>query len=154
VGEPAARIRQTWDGQPISETPPFGATAVVFRRTVGVLTFLLLHRAHHSPEYTGDWAWGPPSGARLPAESVEACATRELLEETGLRLTLHQTDAGSSDWAVFVAEATSGDDVSLSPEHDRHVWLPLDEAMIRMAPPLVRDQLSRAARFVASRLTA
>ena len=79
-------LRTTWDGLPISEEPPFGATVVVYRHNGARLEILLLHRAHHGPDYVGDWAWTPPAGSRLPDEPIEACARRELLEETGLDL--------------------------------------------------------------------
>ncbi len=68
----------TWDGKPISPEPPFGASVVVYRRGAAGVEFLILHRAHSGPEFDGDWAWTPPSGARLPHEPILACAEREL----------------------------------------------------------------------------
>ena len=44
-------LRTTWDGLPISEEPPFGATVVVYRHNGARLEILLLHRAHHGPDY-------------------------------------------------------------------------------------------------------
>ena len=73
----------TWDGLPISDEPPFGATVVVFRVRDDRFDVRMLHRAHHGPDYTGDWAWTPPAGARLPGELVEDCARRELRETRG-----------------------------------------------------------------------
>jgi len=46
--------------------------------------YLPLHRAHRGAGYAGDWAWTPPSGARLPGEPVLAGALRELKEEAGI----------------------------------------------------------------------
>jgi hypothetical protein len=44
-----------WDGLPISNEPPFGATVVVFRVRDDRLEVLMLHRRHHhGPDYTGD----------------------------------------------------------------------------------------------------
>jgi 8-oxo-dGTP pyrophosphatase MutT (NUDIX family) len=124
----------TWDGQPVSPEPPHGATVIVHRRGRDGLEFLLLHRAHHGPDYEGEWAWTPPSGARHPGEDVEACARRELAEETGLELDVHPTAFGTFAWVVFVAEAGAGDDVTLSPEHDRFEWLDPEEAARRCTP--------------------
>src|ERR1700734_4096021 len=75
----------TWDGEPISREPPHGATIVVASRAPEGWRYVLLHRAHHGPDYAGDWAWTPPSGSRKPGEALAACAARELEEETGLR---------------------------------------------------------------------
>src|SRR5687767_4663816 len=76
----------TYDGLPISPVAPFGATVIVYRRAVRGVQFLMLHRAHDGPDFEGDCAWTPPSGARFPNEPIELCARRELLEEIGLTL--------------------------------------------------------------------
>ncbi|HEY8552705.1 MAG TPA: NUDIX domain-containing protein [Thermaerobacter sp.] len=141
----------TWDGLPVSPEPPFGATVVVYR-CGAVQEFLLLHRAHRGPDFEGDWAWGPPAGARLPGEAVFACACRELAEETGLRLHPVAVDAWDDPgWAVFMAQAPAGARVRLSPEHDRFVWVRLEEAVARCRPRLVARQLEVAAREIARR---
>jgi hypothetical protein len=54
-------LETTWDGLPISAEPPFGATIVVFRCPDDGLEVLMLHRAHHGPDFAGDWAWTPPA---------------------------------------------------------------------------------------------
>ena len=137
-------MRATWDGQPISAEPPFGATVVVFRFYGGATEVLLLHRAHHGPEYAGDWAWTPPAGARLPGEAVDACARRELLEETGLELPLELTECGSAEWPHYVAEARHGAEIRLDAEHDRFEWVTADEAPMRSLPDLMRLPLLAA----------
>jgi 8-oxo-dGTP pyrophosphatase MutT (NUDIX family) len=136
----------TWDGLPVSDEPPYGATVVVFRRGRAGLELLLLHRAHHGPAYDGDWAWTPPAGSRFPGEAVLACARRELREEAGLELEVRPTACGSADWALFLAEAPPGAAVSLEHdrEHDRYAWLPADEAVARCRPALVAEALGRA----------
>lgn len=148
----AAKIEQqfekTWDGEPISPTPPFGAMIVVYDHSDTAVRYLLLHRAHHGPDFAGDWAWGPPSGARHPGEPIDRCAERELLEETGLRLRLDRADTGPSDWIVYRAMVDHQPGVRLSSEHDRHAWLPLDEAITRVMPAVVREQLLAAARLI------
>ena len=83
----AAVQRYTYDGLPIAQDPPHGA-AIIVRRPApdapGGREYLVLHRAHHGPDYAGDWAWTPPSGSRQPGEPVLGAALRELAEETGL----------------------------------------------------------------------
>jgi hypothetical protein len=44
----------TWDGEPISHERPHGATIVVASRSPHGWRYLLLHRAHHGPDYDGD----------------------------------------------------------------------------------------------------
>jgi 8-oxo-dGTP pyrophosphatase MutT (NUDIX family) len=141
-------FQRTWDGEPISAEPPTGAAIIVYRQNGGAMEYLLLHRAHQGPAYDGDWAWGPPSGCRYPGEPVAACAARELQEETGLRLVLDATDLGSTDWALYLAEAPEEATIQLSAEHDRFLWLPLDAATTRTAPDAVRASLLRAGRAV------
>ena len=43
---------------------------VVASRAPDGWRYVLLHRAHHGPEWDGDWAWTPPSGSRKPGEDV------------------------------------------------------------------------------------
>lgn len=135
---------QTWDGEPVSPIPPFGATVVVSWEDADEVRFLMLHRAHQGPDFAGDWAWGPPSGARHPDEPIERCAERELLEETGLQIPLTLTSAGSADWVVYRASVDAATEIQLSAEHDRYAWLPLPEAARLAGPAIVRDQLLKA----------
>lgn len=147
MAETTDDFKRTWDGQPISKEPPYGAMIVVYRRTTGPAPeFLLLHRAHNGPEFDGDWAWGPPGGARYPGEAIDVCAARELLEETGLPLVVQCVETESADWLVYLAEAPGDADIQLSDEHDRHVWLQFDEAATCIAPEMVRAQFIAAAR--------
>jgi SAM-dependent methyltransferase/8-oxo-dGTP pyrophosphatase MutT (NUDIX family) len=137
-------MRATWDGQPVSDAPPFGATIVVFRRQGAATEVLLLHRAHHGPDYAGEWAWTPPAGARLPGEPIEVCAQRELREETGLDLPLQPTECGSAEWPHYLAEAPGDAAIRLDVEHDRFEWAAADEAPLRCLPDLTRLPLRAA----------
>lgn len=137
--------RTTWDGQPISPEKPYGVTIVVYRYSAGCVEFMILHRAHHAPDFEGDWAWTPPSGARHPAEEVEVCARRELFEETGLELLPKLTDCGTEDWWVFMAEAPREAEVLLSVEHDRYVWVSPEAACQKCAPDAVNEPLRKVA---------
>jgi 8-oxo-dGTP pyrophosphatase MutT (NUDIX family) len=136
----------TWDGLPVSDDKPHGATVVVFRRGSAGPELLMLHRAHSGPDYEGDWAWTPPAGARLPDESIAACAERELREEAGLHLPMLRTDCGSEDWYVYVAEAPADALVTVAhdPEHDRYAWLSPDQAIACCRPDLARESLRAA----------
>jgi 8-oxo-dGTP pyrophosphatase MutT (NUDIX family) len=137
-------MQTTWDGLPVSDAPPFGATVVVFRVSDDGLEVLMLHRAHLGPGYAGDWAWTPPAGARLPGEPVEECARRELREETGLVLPLELTSCGSDEWSVYLAEASSMAGVVIDAEYDRFEWLPITLATTRCTPDLARAPLVAA----------
>ena len=146
----AAMRGVTWDGLPITPEPPYGASVVVWRRSERGLEWLILHRHHHGPDYEGDWAWGPPSGARMPGEPVEECASRELREEVGLDLACVQTSCGSADWVVFAAEAPTDASIVLSPEHDAFLWVPLEEAVPRCLPALVGESFRAVATTLSS----
>jgi 8-oxo-dGTP pyrophosphatase MutT (NUDIX family) len=130
-------LKRTWDGLPIAQVPPFGVSIIVFARRAESIVFLLLHRAHLGAGYEGEWAWGPPSGARLPGERVEACATRELREECGLEIAIRPTAYGNTEWSVYVGEVPQPCAVALSAEHDRHVWANIEEVRCKVMPEMV-----------------
>src|SRR5436309_1174906 len=108
----------------VAAEPPFGTTIVVYRRRAGEIEFLMLHRA-----LEGDWAWGPPTGARDQDENLNLTAARELVETSGMALPLERTRVGSWDWLVCMAEAPPDVTVLLSDEHDRYAWLPASAAL-------------------------
>ena len=139
------KFKATWDGKPIDPKPPFGAAIVVYREQGGQREYLILHRAHQGPDFEGDWAWTPPSGARYPGETIEACAWRELREEIGLQLDLQTTEFGDA-WAVFYAQIGADDQIELiDDEHDRYEWVSLAEAVERCQPAQVSQALSQVA---------
>ena len=144
-------LRYTYDGLPIAPDPPYGA-AIIVRRPAADGTqdadYLVLHRAHHGPDYSGDWAWTPPSGSRQPGEPVLAAAMRELAEESGLvaaEADLRALDLGGA-WVRFGLDVPAGTIARVDPEHDRLEWLPLDGAIARCRPAQVADGLRLAAR--------
>jgi 8-oxo-dGTP pyrophosphatase MutT (NUDIX family) len=141
-------MRSTWDGLHVSQEPPFGAAVVVVRTGPAGRELLLLHRAHHGATYAGDWAWTPPSGARLPDESIELCARRELREESGLALALIPTNCGSPEWPVFLTEAPYDARVVLDAEHDRFEWVSMHDAAQRCLPDVVGRSIAAAVALV------
>jgi 8-oxo-dGTP pyrophosphatase MutT (NUDIX family) len=144
-------VETTWDGLPVAAEPPFAACVVVWREVAGGREFLVLHRlAPGGADYEGEWAWTPPSGARLPGEEPDEAARRELYEETGLALELvpAPADRATEDVALYVAQAAPGDEIRLDAEHDRFEWLPLEDALDRCVPPVVADGLANAAAWL------
>jgi 8-oxo-dGTP pyrophosphatase MutT (NUDIX family) len=95
---------------------------------------LLVHR----PKYDD---WTLPKGKCDPSESDEACALREVEEETGLRCTLerelatsHYRDARGRPkvvryWLMSPVEGS----FAPTPEVDEAMWLSLDEAAERLS---------------------
>jgi 8-oxo-dGTP pyrophosphatase MutT (NUDIX family) len=126
--------------------PPHGAAVVVLSRSSNQTSVLLLHRAHHGPNYEGDWAWTPPSGGRIPGETPLQCAVRELFEETGLTIVPTPVATDGVPWAVFVVEVPAGTVVFPDGvEHDQAEWVALDEALARCRPAVVAAGIAAAA---------
>lgn len=139
----------TWDGEAIAPEPPYGAAVIVYRHSGAATEFLLLHRAHNGPDYEGEWAWTPPSGARKPGETIDDCARRELLEEAGISAVVNRTDVGLEDWSLYSVEVDESVDVRLAdPEHDRHEWVTLDVCRERCMPQRVAAGIIDVARHL------
>jgi 8-oxo-dGTP pyrophosphatase MutT (NUDIX family) len=118
-----------------------GAMIAVYRRVMGGVEYLILHRGHAGPAYEGEWAWGPPGGSREPGESIDACAARELCEETGLEGELTPIPFRDPRWAVYVQEVPPDAQIRLSEEHDRFLWLTAEEALALVSPEIIVEEL-------------
>src|SRR5215204_6012266 len=150
-------MHMTWDGLPVARERPFGCAIVVRRQGIESMEFLLLHRlVPGGPDFEGEWAWTPPSGARQPGEAPDAAATRELQEEIGLALPLTPLRSASApaDVALYVAQAPPNANIVLDDEHDRFAWLPLEEALPKCLPPVVASGLANATARLEARCSA
>jgi 8-oxo-dGTP pyrophosphatase MutT (NUDIX family) len=141
-------VETTWDGLPVAAENPRASSVVVWRHAAAGREYLLLHRAHQGPDYAGDWAWTPPSGARQPGETPEQAAARELLEETGLELRIDPVAHVTDEVALFCAEAPADTAILVDAEHDAFAWLTLDDAAPRCLPAIVGESLRIVAAYL------
>jgi 8-oxo-dGTP pyrophosphatase MutT (NUDIX family) len=136
------RPTATWDGLPIAPEAPFGAMVVVVRRR----DVLLLRRAAAPKDAAGDWVWTPPSGARQPGETIDACAIRELVEETGLAGRTPRL-VSAADWAIYRVDVPDGVQIRLDAEHSEYRWVSVDEARVLCRPARVAEGVVLASEF-------
>ncbi|WP_395361802.1 NUDIX hydrolase [Streptomyces sp. YH02] len=99
----------------------------------------------HRPKYDD---WSHPKGKRKRTESAEACALREVLEETGQRCalgprlpTVRYLVEGRPKVVEYWAARALGGTFTPSREVDRLVWLPPSAARLRLTQPRDRDLL-------------
>jgi 8-oxo-dGTP diphosphatase len=91
----------------------------------------------HRPRYDD---WSLPKGKALDGESDEACALREVEEETGLRCTLefelpstrYRDAHGRPKVVRYWAMRTAGGEATPDTEVDELRWLSLDDAAAQL----------------------
>jgi 8-oxo-dGTP diphosphatase len=127
------------------------AGGVVWRPVDGSVEVLLVHR----PRYD-DWSF--PKGKLHPGESHEACALREVIEETGMRCVLgHElpsvayVDGRGRPKVVRYWEMTVAADLGFEAgdEVDEREWLDLANAAERLSYAHDAQLLDDFARFAA-----
>jgi 8-oxo-dGTP pyrophosphatase MutT (NUDIX family) len=106
------------------------AGGVVWRSgPTGALEVLLVHRSRYDD-------WSLPKGKRDPGETDEACAVREVEEETGVQAVLgaelpttrYVDHRGRPKVVRYWAMAATSGSFSPNDEVDEVRWLPVDEA--------------------------
>ncbi|MBI3620753.1 MAG: NUDIX hydrolase [Nitrospirae bacterium] len=131
-----------------------GASAVVPVKDDG--TVLLIHQFRHA---AGGYLYEVPAGTLAEGESPDACAMREVEEETGyragrlVRLGSIVTAPGFCDEQIHLYLATRLEQSRQSLDHDEVltvVEMSLDEAMAKVHDNTIRDAKSIAALVLAS----
>lgn len=130
--------------------PALTTDIAVFRRVDQALQILLIQRK--APPFQGDWAL--PGGFLDPDETLDACAARELSEETGLSgLDLHafanfsapgRDPRGWTVSAAYLGLATDGLQAKAGDDAQSLAWFPADNL-----PPLAFDHLKIVSRALA-----
>ncbi len=128
------------------------SAGVILVRNRSQREYLLLDYGSH---------WDFPKGHIEPGEDPQATAARELQEETGIRdarfvpgfkesMRYFYRKAGEGMLKVvifFLAETPTGE-VTLSHEHSGYLWLPYEEAVMRLTFKNARELLAKARAFL------
>jgi 8-oxo-dGTP pyrophosphatase MutT (NUDIX family) len=132
----------------VSETVRAAGGIVWRRAATGTIDVLLVHRQ-------GREDWTLPKGKIEPGESDEACAIREVEEETNLRCTLgpeigfvsYRDQRGRPKTVRYWSVEAAGE---AAPRHevDAVRWVPLPQAAGELTYPRDRELLATFARLV------
>lgn len=101
-----------------------------------------------------------PKGLQQSGEDDLKTALRELEEETGLKVKVvplfKKTVKYFYKWegvlirkvVVYFLGESENDKVRISPEHDGYLWMTIDEALIRIKYPSLKNLVKEAERFL------
>lgn len=127
--------------------------AIVFREILGEMRFLLIKNKRSTN-------WGFPKGHMEKGEDEYATARREVLEETGIHISIIEgfrykseyTIQGKIEKAVSIFLATTVDTHTIiQPEEiEDYVWLNFDKAIKKLRYANDKDILIRAKSFIES----
>jgi 8-oxo-dGTP pyrophosphatase MutT (NUDIX family)/phosphohistidine phosphatase SixA len=134
--------------------PVIAGGAVCWKRVDGDIRVLLVHRTQHKDVSL-------PKGKRDPGETVPECAQREILEETGLHITLGAY-VGQVDYVLpsgkdknvhyWAAEVDPGEAERTSFEANSEIakleWVGLDDVHERLSYPQDADIVDRFQQLV------
>ena len=134
----------------MNEKPYRLAVRAVIRDEAG--RCLLLRRSPANKGFVGYWEW--PGGKVDAGEEFEHALHREVSEETGLEIELHDL-AGAFGFEVAQARIVTlclearptGGTLRLSEEHDAFEWVPLEELanrkLLDVLKPVLKNLLER-----------
>lgn len=109
--------------------------------------YLFLRRSERMQAET-EPHWDIPGGRIDPTERLQVALAREIMEETGMELTDEPRLVAAQDIMVeakdlhvvrltYVANARG--EITVSDEHQEHVWMTRDEALASHLDPYIRE---------------
>ncbi|RLE37860.1 diadenosine tetraphosphate hydrolase [Candidatus Woesearchaeota archaeon] len=142
----------------------YSAGAIVFRRTMKGIRYLLLH--YPSGERGGTifkGHWGMPKGNIEKGEDPQETILREVKEETGLKeedLIIQEGFKKKIGWfykrdgktiykeVIYVLAESKKEEIKLSEEHEGYVWASLDTALKKIKFNNLKEVLKNADEFL------
>lgn len=118
---------------------------------------LFIKRSSNSKHCPGQWEI--PGGKVDPTEGIDQALVREIQEETGLKvfdarvLSVDQSDDEPTKYLFVILEAqAAATHVTLSPEHEQHIWAtPTEAVKLDLAPAYIESVRKLAERSAAGR---